>query len=130
MRDVTDNICQHVTSDRQLSRQAQADFAAGKRVKALSSIERPVRLKLDRIEAAETLKDLAALPGNRFESLKGDRKGQVQHPHQRPMADLLRVAKQISGTDERGDRGLPLGRTPCHALQFTQGSTWPKNLTP
>ena len=53
-----------------------ADFAAGKRVKALSSIARAARLKLDRVEAAHTLKDLAALPGNRFEALKGDRKGQ------------------------------------------------------
>ena len=53
-----------------------ADFAAGKRVKALSGIERATRLKLDRIEAAHTLKDLAALPGNRFEALKRDRKGQ------------------------------------------------------
>lgn len=52
------------------------DFAAGKRVKALSGIERSARLKLDRLEAAQTLKDLAALPGNRFEALKGDRKGQ------------------------------------------------------
>ena len=53
-----------------------ADFAAGNRVKALSGIERPARLKLDRLEAAHTIKDLAALPGNRFEALKGDRKGQ------------------------------------------------------
>ena len=53
-----------------------ADFAAGKRVKAFSGIERPARLKLDRLEAAVRLKDLAALPGNRFEALKGDRKGQ------------------------------------------------------
>jgi proteic killer suppression protein len=53
-----------------------ADFASGKRVKALSGIERPARLKLDRVEAAVSLKDLAALPGNRFEALKGDRKGQ------------------------------------------------------
>ena len=53
-----------------------ADFAAGKRVKTLSGIERPARLKLDRVEAAHTLKDLAALPGNRFEALKGNRKGQ------------------------------------------------------
>jgi proteic killer suppression protein len=52
------------------------DFAAGKRVKALSGVERPARLKLDRVEAALTLKDLAALPGNRLEALKGDRKGQ------------------------------------------------------
>jgi len=52
------------------------DFATGKRVKAFSGIERALRLKLDRLEAATSLKDLAALPGNRFEALKGDRKGQ------------------------------------------------------
>jgi len=52
------------------------DFAIGKRVKAFSGIERAARLKLDRLEAAVNLKDLAALPGNRFEILKGDRKGQ------------------------------------------------------
>ena len=53
-----------------------ADFAAGKRVRALADIERAARLKLDRVEAAQTLSDLAALPGNRFEALKGDRRGQ------------------------------------------------------
>ena len=52
------------------------DFALGKRVKAFSGIERAARLKLDRLEAAATLSDLAALPGNRLERLKGDRKGQ------------------------------------------------------
>ncbi len=52
------------------------DFAAGKRVKAFSGIERPARLKLDRLEAAVTSRDLAVLPGNRFEMLKGNRKGQ------------------------------------------------------
>ena len=51
-------------------------FAAGKRIKAFSGIERSTRLKLDRFEAAISLKDLAALPGNRFEALSGDRKGQ------------------------------------------------------
>jgi len=52
------------------------DFAAGKRVKAFSGIDRAARLKLDRLEAAVELKDLGALPGNRLEVLKGDRKGQ------------------------------------------------------
>jgi len=52
------------------------DFAAGRRVKAFSGIARAARLKLDRLEAATGLKDLAALPGNRFEALAGDRKGQ------------------------------------------------------
>jgi proteic killer suppression protein len=52
------------------------DFAAGKRVKAFSGIQRAAQLKLDRLEAATSLGDLAALPGNRFETLSGDRKGQ------------------------------------------------------
>ena len=53
-----------------------ADFAAGKRVKTFSGIERAVRLKIDRLDAATALQDLAALPGNRFEALKGDRRSQ------------------------------------------------------
>ena len=52
------------------------DFAVGKRVKDFSGFERSARLKLDRMEAATSLGDLAALPGNRFEALRGDRKGQ------------------------------------------------------
>ena len=52
------------------------DFASGRRVKAFSGIERAARLKLDRLEAAVDLRDLAALPGNRLEALKGGRKGQ------------------------------------------------------
>ena len=31
---------------------------------------------MDRLESATTLKDLASLPGNRFEALTGYRKGQ------------------------------------------------------
>jgi toxin HigB-1 len=53
-----------------------SDFAAGKRVKAFSGFDRTAQLKLDRLQAATTLKDLSALPGNRFERLRGDRKGQ------------------------------------------------------
>jgi proteic killer suppression protein len=52
------------------------DIAAGKRVKAFSGIARTARLKLDRLEAAVVLKDLGVLPGNRFEALRGGRKGQ------------------------------------------------------
>lgn len=51
-------------------------FAAGGRVKAFTGIERPARLKLDRLDAATAISDLSALPGNRFEALKGNRKGQ------------------------------------------------------
>jgi toxin HigB-1 len=52
-----------------------ADFANGKRVKAFDGIQRPAELKLDQIDAATKLSDLA-LPGNRLEVLKGNRKGQ------------------------------------------------------
>ncbi len=52
------------------------DFAGGKRVRAFSGFERSARLKLDRLEAATSLRDLVVLPGNRFEALVGDRKGQ------------------------------------------------------
>jgi len=52
------------------------DFASGKRIKAFSGVERAAQVKLDRLEAAVELRDIAALPGNRFEALKGDRKGQ------------------------------------------------------
>jgi proteic killer suppression protein len=52
------------------------NFASGKRVKAFFGVEHAARVKLDRLEAAATLRDLAALPGNRFEALKGSRKEQ------------------------------------------------------
>ena len=52
------------------------EFAEGKRVKAFSGFARQAELKLDQLEAATALKDLAALPGNRFERLKCDRDGQ------------------------------------------------------
>jgi proteic killer suppression protein len=52
------------------------EFAEGKYVKAFSGFARQAEIKLDQLEAATGLKDLAALPGNRFEALKGDRKGQ------------------------------------------------------
>jgi proteic killer suppression protein len=52
------------------------DFANGKRVKALDGIAHKASMKLDQLDAAISLDDIAALPGNRFEALKGDRKGQ------------------------------------------------------
>lgn len=52
------------------------EFAAGKHVKAFSGFARQAEMKLDQLDAAASLQDLAALPGNRLEALKGDRKGQ------------------------------------------------------
>ena len=51
-------------------------FAAGERVKEFSGFAQHAEKRLDRLDAATSLKDLAALPGNRFEALKGDRLGQ------------------------------------------------------
>src|ERR1700692_1656175 len=42
------------------------DFAAGKRVKAFSGIERPAHLKLDRLGAAVMLGDLAWISTDTF----------------------------------------------------------------
>jgi proteic killer suppression protein len=49
------------------------DFARGEFVKAFSGIERPASKKLDQLEAATNLGDLAALRSNHFEKLSGDR---------------------------------------------------------
>ena len=51
-------------------------FAAGDHVKQFSGFARQAEVRLDRLDAATSLADLAALPGNRLEVLKGDRAGQ------------------------------------------------------
>jgi len=52
------------------------EFAEGRRVKAFSGFTRQAEMKLDQLDAATSIQVLAALPGNRFEALKGSRKGQ------------------------------------------------------
>ena len=44
--------------------------------KRFSAIEKAVRLRLDRLQAATSLEDLAAIPGHRLEKLAGGRAGQ------------------------------------------------------
>lgn len=51
-------------------------FAAGQHVKEYSGFARQAEMRLDRLDAATSLTDLAALPGNRLEVLRGDRAGQ------------------------------------------------------
>lgn len=46
-------------------------------MKAFAAIERSAQLKLDRLDAATSIRDLGALPGNRLEALAGDRRGQL-----------------------------------------------------
>jgi len=51
-------------------------FAAGERMKEFSGFARQAEIRLDRLDAALNIDDLAALPGNRLEALRGDRAGQ------------------------------------------------------
>ena len=51
------------------------DFISGKRVKAFSGFGRSAENKLAQLDSATSLADLRR-PGNRLETLKGDRKGQ------------------------------------------------------
>ena len=51
-------------------------FAEGEAVREFSGFSRQAEVRLDRLEAAVAISDLAALPGNRLEALRGDRRGQ------------------------------------------------------
>jgi toxin HigB-1 len=51
-------------------------FALGERVREFSGFARQAEIRLDRLEAAQSLTDLRALPGNRLEALRGTRAGQ------------------------------------------------------
>ena len=73
--DVTRNSDYLFDSDSQLSRQENQRLCFRETGQGIFRI-RTARLKLDRMEAATSLRDLAALPGNRFEALVGDRTGQ------------------------------------------------------
>lgn len=51
-------------------------FAQGERVNAFEPFRRQAEDRMERLEAATSLSDLAALRGNRLEKLAGDRLGQ------------------------------------------------------
>jgi len=51
-------------------------FANGEKVKAFEPFRRQAENRLERLDAARDIADLAALPGNKLEKLAGDRKGQ------------------------------------------------------
>ena len=103
------------------------DFAAGKRVKAFSGIQRPAQLKLDRLEAATSPRDLAALPGNRFEALSGIETASTAS------------ASTINGGSVSSGRKVPRGpstwrswtitgeKYTWHVAQFILAITLPKN---
>jgi proteic killer suppression protein len=51
-------------------------FANGQRVRDFSGFDRQGWKRLEVLDAATSLEDLRALPGNRLEALRGDRRGQ------------------------------------------------------
>jgi proteic killer suppression protein len=51
-------------------------FAHGERINMFEPFRRQAEDRLERLEAAAALSDLAALRGNRLEKLAGDRRGQ------------------------------------------------------
>ncbi len=51
-------------------------FANGKHIKTFQGFKKQAEKRLEILDAADSLNDLAALPSNRFEPLAGDRKGQ------------------------------------------------------
>lgn len=57
------------------SKETQALYQGGPS-RRFEAIRRQAIKRLDRIAAAQSLADLAALPGNRLEALVGDREGQ------------------------------------------------------
>jgi len=70
-----------------------------RKVKAFTGFERAARLKLDRLDAAIALADLAALPGDRFEALKGNEKDRT--------ASALTIYCDLFNVGQGGTR--PLG---------------------
>jgi plasmid maintenance system killer protein len=55
------------------------DLVQGKRIKAFSGIERPARLKLDRLEAATSTMDLPGCLGIGLKPLKENGKGNTAY---------------------------------------------------
>src|SRR6476659_6428574 len=82
-------------------------FASGQRVKEFSGFARQAEMRLDRLDAATSLADLAGLPGNRLEALKGDRAGQFSI-RINDQWRLLRMARRDAWACPGRDRRLPL----------------------
>ena len=64
-------------------------FADGERVPAFDGLRRQAEKRLRVLEAAASRRDLAQLPGNRLEALRGDREGKYSSASTNTMAHLL-----------------------------------------
>jgi plasmid maintenance system killer protein len=69
--------------------QGQRDFFRREFSRRFQHIARVAKRKLDQIHAAKVIADLGAVPGNRLETLAGDRLGQYSIRVKRPMENLL-----------------------------------------
>ena len=67
----------------------------GERVKQFQAVEKAALRKLIHLNRAKSLQDLAQIPGNYLEALKGDRKGQ----HSIRINDQYRVCFAWGGED-------------------------------
>ena len=80
-------------------------------------------MKLDQLDAAISLDDLAALPDNRFEALKGDRTGQNSIRINDQWRVCFEWPKKGQGPEQRRACGLPL-RSLWDARRFILANTW------
>ena len=80
-------------------------FFEGHRVAAFQGFADQAVRPLTLLASAKSLGDLAALPSNRLESLRGDREGQYSIRIQRAVARLLPLEHRRAV--RRGDCGLP-----------------------
>ena len=69
-------------------------FFEGQRVAAFHGFSDQAARRLTLLDSAETLGDLAALPSNRLEALRGSRAGQQSLSDQRAVAYLLPLGRR------------------------------------
>ena len=70
------HVTLNVTAIKNFKDERTAALFRGEFVKAFSGFERRALSRLDQLENATVLTDLASVRGNRLEALKGNRKGQ------------------------------------------------------
>lgn len=70
------NACYYENMIRSFENKATRDLYQGKMVKKWKAFSKQAEKRLVILDMATTLADLRGLPSNRFEALKGDRRGQ------------------------------------------------------
>ena len=68
-------------------------FFGGQLVRAFHGFADQATRRLTVLDNAASLQDLAGLPSNRLEAFSGDRTGQIQHPDQPPVANMLPLGR-------------------------------------